>query len=135
MPLRSYIPSRTLTLFNLYYIFSVLQCNLISVLFIISNFNSFYQDLYPILWKIPKILRTSAFPQPLPHVRKRPLLKHPLPLFADVLYGRPLIPESLFLMASLNLVLISPLASFTAGVSHGGGLTLHETCQVSSRVS
>ena len=28
-----------------------------------SNFNSFYQDLYRILWKIPKILRTSAFPQ------------------------------------------------------------------------
>ena len=30
-------------------------------------------------------------------------------------------------MASLNLVLISLLASFTAGVSHGGGLTFHET--------
>ena len=26
---------------------------------------------------------------PLPHVRKRPLLTNPLPLFADVLYGRP----------------------------------------------
>ena len=32
-----------------------------------------------------------------------------------------------FLMASLSLVLISLLAFFTAGVSHGGGLTLHET--------
>ena len=57
------MPSRTLTLFNLYYLFSVLQCNLISGLFIISNFNSFYQDLYRILWKVPKILRTSAFPR------------------------------------------------------------------------
>ena len=40
------------TLFNLYYIFPVLQCVLIAVLFIIScmsNFNSFYQDVYRIL--------------------------------------------------------------------------------------
>ena len=41
----------TLTLFNLYNTFSVLQCDLIAVLFIISsmsNFNS-YQDLHRIL--------------------------------------------------------------------------------------
>ena len=63
------MPSRTLTLFNLYYIFSVLQCYLIAVLFIIiisrmSNFNSFYQDLYRILLKITSFLRTSAKPPP-----------------------------------------------------------------------
>ena len=43
-----------------------------------SNVNSFYQDLYRILWKIPKNFRKSAFPQA------------PPPLFADVLDGRPL---------------------------------------------
>ena len=46
-PLRSYMPSRTFTLFNLYCLFSVLQCDLKAVLFIIScmsNFNSFYQS-------------------------------------------------------------------------------------------
>ena len=45
------MPSRTLTLDDLYYLFSVLQCDLIAVLFVIScisNFNSFYQDLYRI---------------------------------------------------------------------------------------
>ena len=55
------MPSRTLNIFNLYYLFSVFQCDLIAVLFIIlscmSNINSFYQDLYQILWKITKILR------------------------------------------------------------------------------
>ena len=40
-------------------------------------------------------------------------------------------------MVSLKLVLISLLASFTAGVYHGGGLTLHKThvnCQVSTEL-
>ena len=43
------MPSRTLTLFNLYYLFSVLQCDLIAVLFIMSfmsNFNSFFIKIY-----------------------------------------------------------------------------------------
>ena len=87
--LRSYMPSRTWTLFNLYYLFSVLQCDLIAVLFIIScisNFNSFYKDLYRIFWKTPNILRTSSFP-PSPRPQT-PTLDKPLPLCVRPLWGK-----------------------------------------------
>ena len=53
-----------------------------------SNFDSFYQDKHRFLRKIPKILRTSAFPQtPSP----TSAFDNPLPApFADVLRVRPL---------------------------------------------
>ena len=52
-----------------------------------SNFNSFYQDLYRILWIIPKILRTSAFPQPPP-----PPPPHPPPHPQTSAFETPLPP-------------------------------------------
>ena len=53
--------------------------------------------------------------------------------FSGFLFGL-VITIILVFMASISLDLISLLASFTANVSHGGDLTLHDIYQVISRV-
>ena len=87
------MPSRTLTLFNLNYLFSVSQCNLISVLFIISLcqiLTVFIKIYIEFCGKSPKLCGRPNFPTPPPRPQTSAIDKHPSPLFADVLYGRPL---------------------------------------------
>ena len=60
------MPSRTLTLFELYYLCSVLVSFDSSTVHYIMyvKFNSSYQDLYRILWKITKILLNFTKTEP-----------------------------------------------------------------------
>ena len=92
-----YIIIHLLTLFNLHYLFSALQCNLISVLFIISLcqiLTVFIKIYIEFCGKSPKFCRRPHFSKPSP---PRSLLTNTPPL----LCGRPLwtVPIKGFLKA------------------------------------